>query len=308
MAEETIEEQKPEEEGVEIELDAPEESKEEAKETTPEPEVEVEVEEQPEEVTASEEPKDEVDEYGAKVQARIKKLTEKYRKEERDREEAVRMAEKLLEENKTLKSQVKNLDKGYVSSEESRLETEIDSLKRQYKEAYEAGDTDAMFAAQEALSKVAVVQDRVRLAKDRLDREQNAEEQPQEQPAPQPQPAVKPDPRAEEWANKNTWFGSDEVMTYAAFGIHKKLVEEEGFDPQTDEYYTEVDKRIRSEFPQKFQTAKKSGGAQVAPAAASATRSTAKQGRRSVKLSPSQIAMAKRLNVPLEEYAKYVKD
>ena len=308
MAEETIEEQKPEEEGVEIELDAPEESKEEVQEPTSEPEVEVEVEEQPEEVAASEEPKDEVDEYGAKVQARIKKLTEKYRKEERDREEAVRMAEKLLEENKTLKSQVKNLDKGYVSSEESRLETEIDSLKRQYKEAYEAGDTDAMFAAQEALSKVAVVQDRVRLAKDRLDREKDVEEQAQQQPVPPPQPAAKPDPRAEEWANKNTWFGSDEVMTYAAFGIHKKLVEEEGFDPQTDEYYTEVDKRIRSEFPQKFQTAKKTGGAQVAPAAASATRSTAKQGRRSVKLSPSQIAMAKRLNVPLEEYAKYVKD
>ena len=306
MAEETIEEQKPEEEGVEIELEAPEE---EAKEVEPEPETKVEVEEQPEEVAASEEPKDEIDEYGAKVQARIKKLTEKYRKEERDREEAVRMAEKLLEENKTLKSQVKNLDKGYVSSEESRLETEIDSLKRQYKEAYEAGDTDAMFAAQEALSKVAVVQDRVRLAKDRLDREeQTVEEQPQQQPVPQPQPEAKPDPKAEEWANKNTWFGSDEVMTYAAFGIHKKLVEEEGFDPNTDEYYTEVDKRIRSEFPQKFQTAKKSGGAQVAPAAASATRSTAKQGRRSVKLSPSQIAMAKRLNVPLEEYAKYVKD
>ena len=97
-------------------------------------------------------------------------------------------------------------------------------------------------------------------------------------------------------------------MTYAAFGIHRKLVEEEGFDPATDEYYNEVDRRIRAEFPHKFNTAKKTGGAQVAPAAASATRSTAKQGRRSVKLSPSQIAMAKRLNVPLEEYAKYVKD
>ena len=305
MAEETIEEQKPEEEGVEIELEAPEE---EAKEVAPEPETKVEVEEQPEEIAASEEPKDEIDEYGAKVQARIKKLTEKYRKEERDREEAVRMAEKLLEENKTLKSQVKNLDKGYVSSEESRLETEIDSLKRRYKEAYEAGDTDAMFAAQEALSKVAVVQDRVRLAKDRLDREQAVEEQPQQQPVPQPQPEAKPDPKAEDWANKNTWFGSDEVMTYAAFGIHKKLVEEEGFDPNTDEYYTEVDKRIRSEFPQKFQTAKKSGGAQVAAAAASASRSTAKSGRRSVKLTHSQVAIAQKLGVPLETYAKYVKE
>ena len=312
MAEETIEEQKPEEEGVEIELEAPEESKEEVKEAAPEPkekvEVEVKEEEQQEEVAASEEPKDELDDYGAKVQARIKKLTEKYRKEERDREEAVRMAERLLQENNQLKSQVKNLDKGYVSSEEARLESEIDSLKRQYKESYDTGDTDAMFAAQEALAKVALAKDRVRIARSRLDNDKNVEEQAQQQPVPQPQPEAKPDPKAEEWANKNTWFGSDEVMTYAAFGIHKKLVEEEGFDPNTDEYYTEVDKRIRSEFPQKFQTAKKSGGAQVAPAAASATRSTAKQGRRSVKLSPSQIAMAKRLNVPLEEYAKYVKD
>jgi hypothetical protein len=97
-------------------------------------------------------------------------------------------------------------------------------------------------------------------------------------------------------------------MTYAAFGIHRKLVEEEGFDPETDEYYTEVDRRMRAEFPHRFKSGKKTGGAQVAPAGASATRSTAKQGRRSVKLSPSQIAMAKRLNVPLEEYAKYVKD
>jgi hypothetical protein len=302
MAEETIEEQKPEEEGVEVELETTEDSKEEAVEEKPTPEPEVEVE------AAPEEPKDEVDEYGAKVQARIKKLTEKYRKEERDRTEAQRMAEKLLEENKKLKTQVKNLDKGYVSSEEARLESQVDALKRQYKEAYDTGDTDAMFAAQEALSKVAVVQERVRIARDRLDRDQNVEEQPQIQAALTPQPQAQPDPRAEDWASKNEWFGSDEVMTYAAFGIHKKLVEEEGFDPNSDEYYTEVDKRIRSEFPQKFQTAKKSGGAQVAPAAASATRSTAKQGRRSVKLSPSQIAMAKRLNVPLEEYAKYVKD
>ena len=116
-----------------------------------------------------------------------------------------------------------------------------------------------------------------------------------------------PDPKAEEWAQKNEWFGSDEVMTYAAFGLHRKLVEDEGFDPTEDSYYSELDRRIRAEFPQKFQT-KKSGGAQVAPAGASATRTTAKQGRKSVKLSPSQVAMAKRLNVPLEEYAKYVKD
>jgi GH15 family glucan-1,4-alpha-glucosidase len=153
-----------------------------------------------------------------------------------------------------------------------------------------------------------VVQDRVRLAKDRLDREQNVAEKPQEQAAPQTQPEAKPDPKAEDWANKNNWFGADEVMTYAAFGIHKKLIEEEGFDPQSDEYYTAIDSRIRSEFPHKFETAKKTGGgSQVASANSSASRST-KQGRRSVKLSHSQVAIAKKLGVPLEEYAKYVKE
>jgi hypothetical protein len=109
------------------------------------------------------------------------------------------------------------------------------------------------------------------------------------------------------WAEKNDWFGQDEVMTYAAFGVHRKLVEEEGFDPQSDEYYSEIDRRMRTEFPHKFQASKSSGKSQVAPAGSSASRST-KQGRRTVKLSPSQIAIAKKLNVPLEEYAKYVKD
>jgi hypothetical protein len=213
-----------------------------------------------------------------------------------------------LSENNKLKSQVKNLDKGYVSSEESRLEAHTESVKRQYREAYESGDSDAMFAAQEQLSKVAVQQDRVRVAKQRLEREVEEPEQTTAPVTPTAPPAAKPDARAEDWASKNEWFGSDEVMTYAAFGLHKRLVEEEGFDPSTDEYYSEVDKRIRTEFPQKFPKAKKTGGAQVAPAGASATRSTTKQGRRSVKLSPSQIAMAKRLNVPLEEYAKFVKE
>ena len=286
-----------EEEGVEIELDT---------ESSEEPEVEAKVETSKEE--PAEEPANELESYSNNVQKRIKKLTEKYRKEERDREEAVRMAQQLLSENNKLKSQVKNLDKGYVSSEESRLEAHTESVKRQYREAYESGDSDAMFAAQEQLSKVAVQQDRVRVAKQRLEREVEEPEQTTAPVTPTAPPAAKPDARAEDWASKNEWFGSDEVMTYAAFGLHKRLVEEEGFDPATEEYYNEVDKRIRVEFPQKFPKAKKSGGAQVAPAGASATRNTAKQARRSVKLSPSQIAMAKRLNVPLEEYAKFVKE
>jgi len=296
MADENQVEEQDTDEGVEVELDAPEQ--------------EADVSDDAPAVEASEptEQQDELDDYGAKVQARIKKLTEKYRKEERDREEAVRMAQQLMQENQKLKSQVKNLDQGYVNSEEARVEAQLEGLKRQYREAYETGDTDAMFAAQQALSAAALQQERLKAAKVRIERQSaEPEGQPAQAAAPQSQ-APKPEPKAQEWAEKNEWFGTDEVMTYAAFGIHKKLVEEEGFDPTSDEYYTEVDKRIRSEFPHKFPTAKKSGGAQVAPAAASATRSTAKQGRRSVKLSPSQIAMAKRLNVPLEEYAKYVKD
>ena len=298
MSDEKQEIMEEEDTGVEIELDAPEDD------SSEKPAVE----------TADAEPAgdpDELENYSKKVQIRIKKLTEKYRKEERDREEAVSMAQKLLAENNKLRGQVKNLDKGYVNSEEARVQGEIESVKQQYRNAYENGDSDAMFAAQEQLSKMALMQERVRVAKQRLSQEEAAPAPEQAAPAAQPAPQKAqptPDPRAQEWADKNEWFGSDDVMTYAAFGLHKKLVEEEGFDPNSEDYYNEVDKRMRSEFPHKFQATKKSGGAQVAPAGASATRSTAKSGRRSVKLSPSQIAMAKRLNVPLEEYAKYVKD
>jgi hypothetical protein len=252
---------------------------------------------------------DELDSYSNKVQSRIKKLTEKYRKEERDREEAVRMAQQLLNENTNLKSRMQNLDKGYLAEYGTRLDTQIGAAKKLYRESHDNGDTDKMLEAQEALSKMSIEQERLRIAKQRSERAPQQQQQQQQQMAPPPQQqAPKPDPKAQGWADKNDWFGADEVMTYAAFGIHRKLVEEEGFDPTADDYYSEVDKRMRSEFPHKFQAAKRSGGAQVAPAGASATRSTAKSGRRSVKLSPSQIAMAKRLNVPLEEYAKYVKD
>lgn len=290
-----------EDEGVEVEVEAAEEPA--GQEVVEEPEAQ-------EQESAAESGDDELDSYSNKVQARIKKLTERYRKEERDREEAVRLAQQLLQENESLKNRVQNLDKGYLSEYGTRIDAQVETAKRLYKEAYDAGDTDKMFEAQEALSKMSIEQERLRIAKQRS--EQVSDQAPvaqQQAPVQQPiaPPAPKPDPKAQSWAEKNDWFGSDEVMTYAAFGIHRKLVEEEGFDPASEEYYTEVDRRMRSEFPNKFQ-AKKSSGAQVASAGASASRSTAKTGRRSVKLSPSQIAMAKRLNVPLEEYAKFVKD
>jgi hypothetical protein len=257
---------------------------------------------------------DELGEYSKNVQSRIKRLTEKYRKEERDREEAVRFSQQLLDENKKLKSRMQQLDTGYLSEYGTRLQTQTEAAKRAYKEAYEAGDPDRMAEAQMSMSNLAIEQQRYNNAKARADQDQRlqterAQARQQQAPvaqAPQPQRA-KPDPKAQSWAEKNAWFGEDRVMTTAAFAVHQGLIEDEGFDPQSDEYYTELDKRMRREFPHKFQSQKSGGGTQVASAGSSASRST-KQGRRTVKLTPSQVAIAKKLNVPLEEYAKYVKD
>ena len=254
---------------------------------------------------------EELDSYSKGVQNRIKKLTEKYRQEERDKAEAVRVSQQLLAENQQLKSRMKTLDTGYLSEYGTRLQTQTEAAKRAYKDAYESGDTDRMLEAQQVLSNIAVETQRYNTAKIRAEQQAKMPVQqakPAQQAVPQQKQQAKPDPRAQQWASKNEWFGQDKVMTAAAFALHNQLTEEEGFDPQSDEYYTEVDRRIRSEFPHKFQTAKKTGGgSQVASAGNSASRSN-KQGRRSVKLTHSQVAIAKKLGVPLEEYAKYVKD
>tara|TARA_R110002074_G_scaffold70810_2_gene164144 strand:+ start:8299 stop:9183 length:885 start_codon:yes stop_codon:yes gene_type:complete len=252
---------------------------------------------------------EELESYSKNVQSRIKKLTEKYRQEERDREEAVRLSQQLLEENKNLKTRMQNLDTGFLNERDSSLKARTEAAKRALKEAYEAGNVDGQVEAQQAMSSLAVEQQQVNSAKVQAQRQKQAAQQPAPTPAPQAQQqAPKPDEKAAKWAEKNSWFGEDRVMTGAAFALHTELTEEQGFDATSDEYYGEVDRRMREEFPHKFQTPKKTGGAQVAAAAASASRSTAKTGRRSVKLSPSQVAIAKKLGVPLEEYAKYVKD
>jgi len=259
----------------------------------------------------------ELDTYSKGVQTRIKKLTEKYRQEERDKSEAVRLSQQLIEENKKLKSRVQNLDSGYLNEYGTRLESQTMSAKQLYKDAHESGDADRMLEAQEMISKIAVEKQRYELAKTQASNQAKAQAQKvQEQQAsakvqvqpPAPAPAaVDPDPMAQSWAEKNEWFGNDRVMTTAAFTIHQQLIEEEGFDPKSDEYYTAIDGRIRREFPHKFESPKKTGGSQVASAGNSASRNT-KTGRRSVKLSHSQVAIAKKLGVPLEEYAKFVKD
>mgnify|MGYP003146804397 CR=1 FL=1 len=309
--EKAVVETETEEESVEVVIEDPKTEKE-KKVEKPESELDVQVETETkdpvkEEVSSEEE----IDEYGVKVQARMKKLTAQYRKEERDKLEATRLAQQLLSENEQLKSRMHNLDKGYLTEYGSRLDGQIAAAKRLHQEAHESGDTEKMFQAQEQLSKISIEQERLRLAKQRSDRVE-VQQQPQgqrvqQQVQQQPPAPAQVDPKANAWAEKNEWFGSDEAMTYMAFSIHKKLVEEENLDPESEMYYKEVDRRIREEFPQKF-VAKKTVGNQVASAGSSASRNSLKQGRRSVKLSASQVAMAKRLNVPLEQYAKYVKD
>ena len=262
---------------------------------------------------------DDIEDYGAKVQQRISKLTGRLRESERQAQEATTFAQQVLEENKKLKGRMEKLDTGYLSEYGARIEAQIGAARKAYKDAYESGDTDAMIQAQETLARATTEKDRYELAKKRAEEKPQAaapeDAMPQAQQVAYPQTQAQqvapqqpqPDPKAQSWAEQNTWFGQDEVMTYAAFGIHRKLVEEEGFDPQSDEYYNAIDQRMRAEFPHKFSSQNTGKKNRVAPAGSSASRST-KQGRKSVKLSPSQVAIAKKLNVPLEEYAKYVKE
>jgi FtsZ-binding cell division protein ZapB len=269
-------------------------------------EVSVEIESEGQETQLSpQDDDDELGQYSTKVKTRINKLTAKSRAAERDKEEAQRLAEQLYQENQRLQQRVRGLDTGYLSEYGTRLEAQSIAAKDAFKKAYESGDPDALASAQEQMSKIAIDQERFRIAK------QRAEAQPQqveraEVPV-QVQPEVRVDKKAQSWADKNEWFGSDKMLTAAAMALHSTLVEDEGFDPTSDEYYSEIDSRIRREFPHKFKTTQSVAPARVASAASSASRA-AVQGRRSVKLTASQVAMAKRLNVPLEEYAKYVKE
>ena len=280
-----------EEKPVEIEL------KEEAVEKT---------EEKPQE-TSEEKPEkkdEELNEYSKNVQKRINQITDRYRKEQRDKEEAVRLAETLKSENEKLQTQISNLDKGYITEYGTRIESQLASASEALKKALEVNDAEAIVKANQAIAKATIEQERHRLAKER--QEAQPEVKPQEQTQPQAQPEAQVDPKAKAWAEDNPWFGENEEMTMLAMGLDKKL-KQEGFDPRSDEYYTEINKRIRKRFPEEFEEEKTSSANRVAPADSTASRSSNK-GRRTVKLSPSQVAMAKRLNVPLEEYAKYVKE
>ena len=248
------------------------------------------------EIEVSSESEDELEDYSTSVQNRISNLTKRFREEERQKQSAIQYAESVNKENETLKSRIGVLGQGFQEQFDGRLSSELETAKRILKEAHETGDIDRLVDAQEALAKLSV-------QRTNLDAARAAPPQP---PA-APQQRVTPDPRAEAWASRNDWFGQDEVMTYGAFGIHRSLIEDEGLDPASEEYYSELDKRLRTEFPNKFDSkARSNGGRKVASAESSASRN--RSGRKTVRLTPSQVAIAKRLNVPLEEYAKYVRD
>jgi len=249
------------------------------------------------------------------TQKRINNLTKRMREAERQREEALRYAQNVQSEAQQIRQRMEALDNNYVSEYSNRVQSQTEYAEKELARAIEMGDSAAVVEAQRKITALAIESDRARQAQMQQERyrQQLAAQQAQQvqQPMPQQQPQPRrPDPKAENWAQRNTWFGQDEAMTYAAFGIHKKLVEDEGFDPQSDDYYTELDQRIAAEFPHKLGAATKTEGNRR-PAQTVAPASRGNSGRRSgksVRLSPSQVAIAKKLGVPLEEYAKYVKE
>jgi hypothetical protein len=251
------------------------------------------------------EKKDELKEYSEGVQKRIAKLTRKMREAERQKEEAIAYAESIKKDKETVEGRLSKLDKTYVSEFENRVKTNLAAAKLALKTAIESQNIEAQVAAQEQIANLTMDAARLSSMKNREEapkKEVNINTQRTDR-----KPAT--DPKAEEWAANNSWFGNDSAMTYTAFDIHKKLVEEEGYDPKTDEYYTEVDKRIRLEFPHKFDKVESKPTERAKPAqnVASAKRSASTGRKKTVKLTPSQVAIAKRLGVPLEDYAKQLK-
>ena len=286
-------------------------------EKKPEGEVEVKetppVEEKPAElITEKKEPvkaeseKNELEEYSDGVKKRIAKLTKRMREAERQRDESTKYAKSVLSEQKTLKARLAKIDKGFVSEMENRIVSGIEAAQSKLATARENNDLKAEVEASKEIAKLGYEEARLAEMKvKQADQEKEVKQQPVKQPLLQQENLPKPDARATEWAETNSWFGKDEPMTYTAFSLHKKLVEEEGYDPQSEDYYGELDRRIKLEFPHKFG---KTTEVTTKPTqtVASATRGVKKAGRRTVQLTSSQVAIARKLNVPLEEYAKQI--
>jgi len=286
---------------------APQEESTETEETDSEAEKAIkDVSTEPEEKSA-----DELEDYSEKVKKRIGNLTRKLREAERGQESAYEYAKRIAEENQHLKTRSSSLDRSYLQEAESRLKSQKAQALAALKNAHEVADYEKVAKAQEVLAKIAVEENKVTTSKTQLEYQQNIQEEQQtnyQNYVQQPQQNAAPQlgEREQAWVEKNEWFGQDEVMTMGAMAINNQL-ESEGFDVGSEEYYTEVDRRIRKEFPQKFTESSVKSKPQQKVASAGRVAGNAGSNKRQVKLSPSEVQMAKRLNVPLGEYAKYVK-
>jgi len=299
-----------EEEGAEVTLDNNEQTKV-VEEEKKEEKIEVIQEEEKPVVEAKvEKPvekKDELEEYSESVKKRIAKLTHKIREAERQKEEAVSYAQSVKREKEQIESRLSRTDQRYVSEFESRVKSSLDNVKIALKSAINAGDVDAQISAQQQIAELTL--EAARLGSIKSNQQDIVKEKEVTITPQQTNQTPQTDPKAEDWASRNNWFGNDSAMTYTAFDLHKKIVEEEGFDPRSDEYYAEIDKRIRLEFPHKFaikeDTSTESTNKPVQNVA-SAKRPSQTGRKKTVRLTPSQVAIAKRLGVPLEEYAKHL--
>ena len=263
------------------------------------------------------EQKKELDEYSEGVNKRIAKLTRRMREAERQKEEAIQYAQNINQQAQQQKAQYDQLGAGYTQELEQKVVAGMAAAKSKLKQAIADGDADGQVDAQRVISQMAM--EEARLNQIKQQQEARVQRAPQAQPQQEnyaqmaqgmptqqdiQQAAQQIDPKAQDWSSKNTWFGTDNAMTYTAFDIHRQLVEDEGFDPQTNDYYSEVDKRIRLAFPHKFDKVETTTSEQPVQNVASAKRPATKGRRKTVKLTPSQVAISKRLGVPLEEYAK----
>ena len=258
------------------------------------------------EAKVEEKPKEELEQYSEGVQKRIAKLTKKWREAERQKEAALEYAKGGQAELSELRSKLTKLEPNYVKAIENRVTSGLEAAKAKLTTAREAGDINAEVDAQRSIAQLTVEETRLNALKERQsqDKEKTVK-------TPSLNDSVKgsvppPDPRAEDWASKNEWFGKDSAMTYTAFDLHKKLTENEGFDPNSPEYYAEIDKRMRIDFPHKFGNTTSQESTKPTQTVASAKRSV-QHGRKTVRLTSSQVAIAKKLGVPLEEYAKQLK-
>ena len=277
---------------------------------------EVETAEETPQIEVREKDEEELENYSKNVKTRINKLTAKLREAERREQAATQFAESVKQENEKLKTKNVALDGNYMVEYANRITTETASAKADLKSATEMDDVEKQVEAQQKLARLAVEAQQLKnlntqrqARKEEIVNPNMTLDQAVEQANTNQQQAAPPDPKAEAWAENNPWFGEDTAMTMTSFVIHRQLTEEEGFDATEDQYYDEIDKRMRAEFPHKFGDAVPQEDTRPAQTVASATRSPKRgRGKNTVRLTPSQVAIAKKLGVPLEEYARHVKE